>query len=99
VAATRRTIAPLVGQLVARAQAQGTLRPDVRVTDMPMLQLMVGAIVDCSREVDPELWRRFLGLLLDGLRTRRDGPERLPREALSLEQMGAAMAAWRPPRP
>jgi AcrR family transcriptional regulator len=98
VAATRRTIAPLVGQLVARAQAQGTLRSDVQVTDMPMLQLMVGAIVDCSRNVEPELWRRFLGLLLDGLRTRPDGAEPLPIPPLSLEQMQVAMAAWRPPR-
>jgi hypothetical protein len=63
-----------------------------------MLQLMVGAIVDCTRNVEPELWRRFLGLLLDGLRTRPDGAEPLPIPPLSLEQMQVAMAAWRPPR-
>jgi AcrR family transcriptional regulator len=98
VAAARRRIAPLVARLVARAQAQGALRSDVRVTDMPLLQLMVGAIIDVSRDVEPELWRRFLGLLLDGLRADRDGANALPADALSLDQLATAMAAWRPPR-
>jgi hypothetical protein len=98
VAAARRRIAPIVARLVARAQAQGALRRDIRVTDMPLLQLMVGAIIDVSRDVEPELWRRFLGLLLDGLRADRDEAHPLPADALSLDQLATAMAAWRPPR-
>jgi AcrR family transcriptional regulator len=98
VIAARRRIAPIVARLVARAQKQGALRPDLRVTDMPLLQLMVGAIIDVSRDVEPELWRRFLGLLLDGLRARRDEAHPLPSEALSIDQLATAMSAWRPPR-
>jgi AcrR family transcriptional regulator len=97
VAAARQRIAPLVAQLVARAKQQGALRPDVEVSDMPLLQLMIGTIVDCSREIDPELWRRFLAIVLDGLRA-RDGVEPLPVEALSMEQVAVAMTSWRPPR-
>ena len=30
--------------------------------------VMLGAVMDRTREVEPELWRRYLGLVLDGLR-------------------------------
>ena len=62
---------PIVSKLVERAQADGSLRPDVATTDMPLLQLMLGSLSECTRDVDPEVWRRFLGILTDGLRTSR----------------------------
>jgi AcrR family transcriptional regulator len=98
VAAARQRIAPLVGRLVLRAKQQGALRADVEVSDMPLLQLMIGTIVDCTREVQPELWRRFLAIVLEGMRARPDGVEPLPVEALSMEQVAVAMTAWRAPR-
>jgi hypothetical protein len=87
---------PLVSQLVARAQAEGSLRPDVDATDMPLLQLMLGSLSDCTRDVDPDAWRRYLGIIADGLRTRRDGPTPLERTPLSPEQTQRSMASWRP---
>ena len=36
---------------------------------MAILQMMLGAVVDVSRDVAPELWKRFLTLVLDGMRT------------------------------
>jgi AcrR family transcriptional regulator len=92
----RQLMFPLVSQLVARAQADGSLRPDVDATDMPLLQLMLGSLSDCTRDVDPEAWRRYLGIITDGLRTRRDGPTPLERTALSPEQTQRSMATWRP---
>ena len=56
--------------LIARAQRQGMLRPDVRPTDFPILQLMVGAVTDHTGA--PDLWRRYLWIMIDGLRARPD---------------------------
>ena len=66
----RDRVAPTVDVIVARAQEQGTLRADVVPPDFPVLQLMLGAVTDHTGQ--PELWRRYLVLLFDGLRARPD---------------------------
>lgn len=63
----RDRIGPIVEDLVKRAHDAGTLRPDVAATDLGM-QLMVLSAMTTSAQ--PELWRRYLALLLEGLRTR-----------------------------
>lgn len=60
-------IQPAVGELVSRAQAQGKLRADIAPNDIPLIPMMVGAVMDNARVVEPELWRRVLALVLDGL--------------------------------
>lgn len=74
----RERIAPLVMQLVERAQAQGTLRDDVAALDIGTVRQVLGKFMEATIDADPELWRRMLALFLDGLRTRRDGPTPLP---------------------
>jgi AcrR family transcriptional regulator len=96
VARARQRMFPLVSQLVQRAQDDGSLRPDLEATDVPMMQLMVGALSECTRDVDPEVWRRFLVILTDGMRTCRDGPSPLPRAGLDPEQAQSTLRAWRP---
>jgi AcrR family transcriptional regulator len=96
VARARRLMFPLVTRLVARAQADGSLRPDVDPTDMPLLQLMLGSLSECTRKSDPEVWRRFLVILMDGMRTRRDEPTPLGCGALTVEQTQSTMRCWRP---
>jgi hypothetical protein len=91
----RARLMPLVEQVLRRAQETGALRPDVSVGDLPMLSLMLGHVVDFAGRIEPELWRRYLALLLDGLRA--EGAP-LPGAALSPERLDAAMAAWRPRR-
>ena len=59
-------VAPLVNQLVDKAQQQGTLRPDLLPSDLPVVQLMVAAVTDHTGQ--PELWRRYLALLVNGMR-------------------------------
>lgn len=93
----RDRIAPLVGLLVERARASGALRADVETSDMPLIQLMVGAVVDYTRDVDPDVWRRLMTLVLDGLRAERAAPTPMPVPALSHEQAVCAMQGWRPP--
>jgi AcrR family transcriptional regulator len=91
----RMEIRPLIEDLVARAQAEGALRADVDGRDVLLVSLMVGAVAEFASDVDPELWQRALGLLLDGLAARRDGATELPVGPLGLEAADRAMAAWR----
>jgi AcrR family transcriptional regulator len=96
VARARQLMYPLVARLVQRAQADGSLRPDLAPTDLPLLQLMLGSLSECTRDVDPEIWRRYLGIVTDGLRTRRVEPSPLQRGALTPEDAQSTMRAWRP---
>jgi AcrR family transcriptional regulator len=71
----RERLLPVGEQLIERAQAVGAIRSDVSTADIPVLQLMVGTVVDAARGVDPDLWRRYLQFVLRGLAAH---PERLP---------------------
>jgi AcrR family transcriptional regulator len=93
--AFRENIRPLVEELVARAQSAGALRADVDGRDVLLVSLMVGAVADFASDVDPELWRRSLALLIDGLAARRDEATDLPVGPLGAEAADRAMAVWR----
>lgn len=95
----RVQLIPAVDALVARAIASGDLRADVSATDLALVQTMLGAAADLGGELEPELWCRGLGLLLDGLRARRDGPTPLPGEPLDHVRLEAAMRARGCPAP
>src|SRR6187549_3860563 len=69
IAHCRDEIRVIVEQLVVRAKATGELRPDFEATDVLVLFLMVGAVVDFATQVAPDLWRRYFEILIDGLRT------------------------------
>ncbi|WP_238011633.1 transposase [Dactylosporangium sp. AC04546] len=71
-----RRIKPLVDELITRAQQQGDLRQDIIGFDLPMIQLMVAAVTDHTGR--PDLWRRYLHLLLDGMRARPGAARPLP---------------------
>jgi hypothetical protein len=92
----RSQIKPRVEELVARAQEQGALRRDLQATDLPLILMMLDTVVDTTRDVSPDSWRRALEIVLDGLAARRDGPSPLPAPGLDEEQLDAAIAAWRP---
>jgi AcrR family transcriptional regulator len=85
----RDRVAPRVDRLVARAQAQGMLRPDVIPADFPILQLMVGAVTDHIGQ--PGLWRRYLTIVVDGLRAGPGEPSPLPVEPGSDDAMQQAI--------
>jgi AcrR family transcriptional regulator len=75
-AAVRERMLPIVGQAFARAQADGHLRPEASPTDFPMVLRMIAAIADFTREVRPDLWRRYVAIFLDGMRA--EGAPRIP---------------------
>ena len=94
----RDRIEPLVVELVRRAKDAGALRPDASHFDVPLIQLMVSSVADYTRDVNPEVWRRLLRVVLDGLRA--DGHARTPMPVPPLDRDGVlqAMSGWRPPR-
>jgi AcrR family transcriptional regulator len=98
VARARDLMKPVVTVLVERARAAGALRPEVDGPDVPVLQLMLGTVVDFARAVEPELYRRYLALVLDGLRARPDQPP-LPLAPLDEAQLDAAMGGWKGAHP
>ena len=88
-------IGPAVRELVRRAHASGQLRPDVGVGDFPLVQEMVGAVLEHSRRIDPTLWRRALALVLDGYRADTQQREPLPGATPTPQQIEQVLSAPR----
>ena len=65
----RTHIAPVVIELLARAHAAGVVRRDLTEQDLALVPIMIGAVIHSARSTDPELWRRTLTIVLDGLRS------------------------------
>jgi len=55
-------------ELIRRAQVQGSLRADFVPEDVVLLLLANAGVVRVMRATAPDAWRRFVGLMLDGLR-------------------------------
>ncbi|MCW0211810.1 MAG: TetR/AcrR family transcriptional regulator [Pseudonocardia sp.] len=70
-------LVPLLESLVSRAKAAGELRPDVELTDLAVVQLTLCQVGRFAEDVEPDLWRRHLGIVLDGLRVARSAPSPL----------------------
>ena len=91
---SRSVIAPKVNAITARAKEVGALRDDVEGTDLVFIQVGLNAIAERSREVSPELYRRYLHLMLDSIRAHPDQLD-LPVSALTVDQTHAAMGLGR----
>jgi len=87
---------PVMTKLVERAQAAGDLRPDFRATDVKMIGFMLSSVAEYAASAAPEVWRRYLVMLIDGLRPSRAGTSELPAPAPTTEQLGAMMTAPAP---
>ncbi|MGD9620692.1 MAG: TetR/AcrR family transcriptional regulator [Mycolicibacterium sp.] len=91
----REELVPLVFTLVERARQDGYLRADIEHTDTPIIGLLAGTVSEWAGHVDPELWRRYVALLLEGMRYHPD-QKPLGIAALDEDQMHAAMHGWDP---
>lgn len=65
--------------LVKRAQEGGVIRRDVTSIDVVLLMCAPDHIAEFLPHPEPELWRRYLGIIFDGLRPA--GAHPLPRPA------------------
>jgi len=83
--AIRARIQPLLSRLVERAQEQGTLRSDFTPEDLPLVFWTASRVIEMTATVAPDHWRRYLGLVLDGLRAPAATP--LPARPLSRDQL------------
>jgi AcrR family transcriptional regulator len=94
----RARIWPIVGVLADGARETGQLRVDFEAQDGPILALMLGTVIDCARDIDPNLWRRYLQIVVQGLRANPDKPEPLEIAPLPPDRVQDFIAAWQPPR-
>jgi hypothetical protein len=62
---------------------------------VPLINFMLNTIVDFSRDFDPDLYKRYLALVFDGMRP-RDDLEPLPVNALPVADFQNALARWKP---
>ncbi len=98
IASIREQMRPLATELVRRAQEAGHLRADFTPQDMPLLQIMLGALIDASQSVEPNLWRRYLALLLDGMRAHGRPASELEVAPVDWSELDRVLSCWRPPQ-
>src|SRR5947209_5600263 len=91
----REQMRPRAQELVRRAKAAGVLRDDFDPTDLPLLQMMLGVVAEVAPPDRPDLWRRQLRLIFDGMRA--DPAPRTPLEEppLGFAAMAGVMCRWR----
>jgi AcrR family transcriptional regulator len=75
--------------LVKRAKRSGSLRKDADATDLGIAVMMLCLVADITGDVAPQLWRRYLPMLLDGLRP----GSKLPVPPIGEADLRAAMAS------
>jgi AcrR family transcriptional regulator len=95
ISAARDRIAPLIKKLVDRAVRDGAVRPDLDQSDLIFVQLGLSAIMNSTRAIAPELYRRYLTFILDGIRTDRGSFTPLPSRPLTAAQTHRAMTGRR----
>jgi uncharacterized protein (UPF0371 family) len=93
IAYARDQMRPVVTRLVERAQASGDLRPDFAGTDVKMIVFMLSSVAQYASASRPDLWRRYLALLIDGLRPARDTVSELPTPPPTVDDLEAAMCS------
>jgi len=87
----RARLLPVVAQVVRRAQEAGDVRADFCPTDVPLIEFMLGVAAEYAGQVRPEIWRRYLVLILDALRPGHTVATVLPEPALTPDEMVQAM--------
>ena len=98
VAVARERNAPLVERLVERAQAAGQLRSDLKQTDIVFIVFVLAEAAQLAQAASPDIWRRYLTLILDGMRPGREGTTPLPVAALLPGEMEKSMRQAAPRR-
>jgi AcrR family transcriptional regulator len=63
-----------VKALIARAQDEGSLRPDIVVADLVVMLLANAGVLKATGNAAPDAWRRFAALMADGFRAQPDAP-------------------------
>jgi AcrR family transcriptional regulator len=91
-------LTPLLQRVFERARQADVLRPEIELADVAMIFVMMGAVSDRAGLENPELWRRYLALLLDGMSAASMPAHAVVVAALTTEQTEAAMSRWQASR-
>ncbi|MCJ0901956.1 TetR/AcrR family transcriptional regulator [Rhodococcus sp. ARC_M6] len=83
----RASITRSTAALVNRAKAQGTLRSDFEINDVPLLMQTIKMAQNFGGDEAPQAYRRVLGFMIDGLCSSRSAPRELPVPALTTDQL------------
>jgi transcriptional regulator SbtR-like protein len=95
----RDRLFPLGAEVVRRAHESGQLRQDIEPQDLPIVQLMITTLIDAARDVDPDLWRRYLQIVLRGLSAQPELEPPLEQLALRVGDVARVMSALGKPGP
>jgi AcrR family transcriptional regulator len=101
---SRDRLAPLVNRVADRAREAGVIRSDITGTDLIFLQIACTSIATVAqdgpdledRDDAADLYRRYLWVMLDGLRPRGESFTQLPVPALTTEQTHSLLRASHP---
>lgn len=94
----RSRLLPIGLELVRRAREAGQIRQDLAAPDLPIIQLMLSTLIDASRDVSPDLWRRYLGIIIRGLSAHPDQEPELTTGPLAPDQVDHVMSFLKPAR-
>lgn len=78
VVAERDRLFATIGALVDEAHASGQLRPDVTAADVILLSCAPVHVVEFLADPPADQWRRYLGIIFDGLRPEGASPLPIP---------------------
>ncbi|MGZ4166880.1 MAG: TetR/AcrR family transcriptional regulator [Solirubrobacteraceae bacterium] len=98
IAKIRSRLLPIGLELVRRGQEAGQIRDDMAATDLPVVQLMLSTLIDASRDLSPDLWRRYLGIITRGLAAHPEQEPGLDAPPLAPDQVDHVMSFLKPAR-
>jgi AcrR family transcriptional regulator len=84
--ARRAAVRSNVEELIRRAQAAGGLRADFVFGDLVWVLMANGTYLQATRDIAPGAWKRYVALIVDGLRAERAGELPPPPNDRELEQ-------------
>jgi AcrR family transcriptional regulator len=73
-----------IATLLADAKRHGRVRDEIMPTDLTMVMWSIRGVIETTRDVAPEAWRRHLAILVAGL---RPSPEALGHKPLTRAQV------------
>lgn len=85
----QQRMSPPLNEIVRRAKRAGAIRRDLEPSDVGMIVAMLCTVTEIAGDTEPDLWRRFLALALDGM---KPGGSKLPIKALDEATMRKAFA-------
>ena len=79
----------LIAALLEDAKDQGRVRSDITSTDLTVILWGIRGVIETTRGVAPEAWRRHLGILIAGM---RPAPEPLAHRPLTTAEVDQVIA-------